>query len=206
MQNKDISVLVYGAGGHAKVVLDCLIDSETEVIAFFDDDPNLVSINGYDVLGEYDPTVFPEHQLVIGIGHNEDRRAVAAQIKHRFSLVKHPSAQLSKYAFVKEGTVLFHNSVVQSGSSVGKHCIVNTSATIDYECQIGDFVHIAPRVCLCSGVRVGNLTHIGAGAIVLPQVKIGQKCVIGAGAVITHDIPDSSVVVGVPGKVIKTLG
>ena len=95
--------------------------------------------------------------------------------------------------------------VLQSGTKIGKHCIINTKASIDHDCIIDDFVHISPSVTLCGNIVVGEGTHVGAAATIIPNIKIGKWCVIGAGAVITKDVPDHSLVVGVPGKIIKSL-
>ena len=89
------------------------------------------------------------------------------------------------------------------GSSIGKHTIINTNATVDHDCHLGDFVHIAPGATLCGGVKVGNGTLIGANATVLPNCKIGKNVSVGAGAVVTTDLPDNVVVAGVPAKIIK---
>jgi acetyltransferase-like isoleucine patch superfamily enzyme len=54
-------------------------------------------------------------------------------------------------------------------------------------------------------VRIGDCTFIGANAVILLGVTIGSHCVIGAGAVVSTDIPDRSVAVGVPAKVVGTV-
>jgi acetyltransferase EpsM len=85
------------------------------------------------------------------------------------------------------------------------NCIINTNASVDHHCIIEDFVHIAPSSTLCGNVKVGEGSHVGAGSTIIQNIRIGKWCVIGAGAVITKDIPDYSLVVGVPGKIIKSL-
>lgn len=54
-------------------------------------------------------------------------------------------------------------------------------------------------------IDIGNNVHIGWDAIILPNIKIGSNCIIGAGAVVTKNVPDNSVVVGTPGRVIETI-
>jgi len=197
-------MLLYGASGHAKVVIDCLIDLDISVDGIFDDYSDLMSLNGYDVLGEYDTVEFPDERIVVTVGDNITRKKIVDKISHKFGkAVIHPSSSVSKYAHVGVGSVVFHRSVIQSGASVGKHCIINTSSSVDHDCEIEDFVHISPKVTLCGKVKVAEGTHIGAGATVIPEVTIGKWCVIGAGAVITQNLPDYSLVVGVPGKVIR---
>ena len=94
-------------------------------------------------------------------------------------------------------------AIIQSCAKIGKHCIINTGASIDHECQIADFVHISPHSTLCGNVHVGEGSWIGAGSTVIPGVKIGRWAVVGAGAVIIKDVPDKAVVAGVPAKVLR---
>ena len=198
-------MLLFGAGGHAKVVIDCLLDSDLEITGIFDDNSDLVSLNGYDVVGAYDESYIFDQELIITIGDNHQRQQLTKVIKHKFGKAVHPSAVVSKYAQLGAGSVVFHNAVLQSGAKVGKHCIINTASSVDHDTVIGDFCHISPKVTLCDKVKVGEGCHIGAGATVIPNITIGKWCVIGAGAVITQNLPDYSLVVGVPGKVIRKI-
>ncbi len=198
-------MVLYGAGGHAKVVIDCLTDRNIEVTGIFDDKSDLVSINGYDVLGPYTPDQDAEEELIITIGDNLARQIVTNNIRHKYGTLIHESAIVSKYAHVDEGSVVLHGSILQTGVKVGKHCIINTAGNINQDVTIEDFTNISPNVTLCDNVTVQEGVHIGAGAIVLPKVTIGKWCVIGAGSVITQNLPDYSLVVGVPGKVVRQL-
>ena len=88
----------------------------------------------------------------------------------------------------------------RSASPCERYAIVNTNASVDHDCRIGEFVHVAPGVAICGGVRVGAGTLVGVGARVLPNVTIGARAVIGAGAVVVHDVPDGAMVTGVPAR------
>ena len=92
-------------------------------------------------------------------------------------------------------------AIVNAQAKIGKHCILNTNSSVDHECVIGDFVHIAPGAVLAGNVEVGEGSLIGMGAVVLPHVKIGSWCKIGAGAVVIEDVPDGKTVIGVPAKI-----
>lgn len=199
-------MILYGAGGHAKVVIDCINSQEQELLGFFEDKSDLVSLNGYDVFGTYDSTYLPDEKVIITIGDNEIRKRIAGTvIKHKFGKAIHASAIVSHYAKIGEGSVVVHGSIIQSGTRVGRHCIINTKSSVDHDSTIEDFCHISPGVTICAGVKIQEGTHIGAGATILPNISIGKWCVIGAGAVITQNLPDYSLVVGVPGKVIRKL-
>ena len=94
-------------------------------------------------------------------------------------------------------------AIINADAVIGKHCIVNTAASIDHECVIDDYCHIAPHVTLCGQVHVGEGTLIGAGASVIPCVSIGKWCTIGAGSAVVENVLDSATVVGVPAKLLK---
>ena len=94
---------------------------------------------------------------------------------------------------------------MQADAQIGKHCIINTGASIDHESVIADYVHISPHSTLCGNVYVGEGSWIGAGSIVIPGLRIGRWCVIGAGSVVTKDIPDGVLAVGNRCKIIKKI-
>ncbi len=198
-------MVLYGVGGHTKVVIDSLLALEEGIFGIFDERSDLVSLNGYDVLGEYEEGLCPTENLVITIEDNRTRKRLVTKIKHSFGKVIHPSVLISDYSKIGEGTVIIHGAIVQSGTKIGKHCILNTSCVVDHDVSIGSFSHISPNVTICDNVIIGEGVHIGAGATVIPNVTVGKWCVIGAGAVITENLPDYSLVVGVPGKVIRKL-
>ena len=185
-------MILYGVGGHTKVVIDCLTAQEQDVFGIFDDRSDLVSLNGYDVLGPYNENEESEDEVVITIEDNMSRKRVVPKIKHRFGKAVHPSAEVSDYAKIGEGTVIVHGSIVQTGTKIGKHVILNTSCVVDHDCVVGSFSHISPNVTICDSVEIGEGVHIGAGATILPGVKVGKWCVIGAGAVITQNLQSAS--------------
>jgi len=196
-------MILFGASGHCKVIIDCLESQGKNIVGIFDDDLTKTKLLNYEVIGKYDAQKFKNEELIISIGDNRTRKSVSKLIKHKFGVAIHKSAVISRNVFIGGGTVIMHNSVLQSSVVISKHVIINTAASVDHDCFIEDLVHISPNATICGNVKVGEGTHIGAGAIVIPNISIGKWCVIGAGAVITKNIPDYSVVVGVPGKIIK---
>lgn len=194
--------LLYGASGHARVVEECIKANDFKVVGVYDDDTNINSFNRIPFLGKYnkDKHTYP---LIISIGNNEVRKRIAKRIKWLYGSVCHPSVCVSACTGIGEGSVVLHQAIIQVGCKIGKHVIVNTGASIDHECIIGDFVHISPQATLCGNVKVGEGTQIGANATILPGISIGNWVKVGAGAVIIDDVPDNSVVVGNPGRIIK---
>lgn len=194
-------VILQGGGGHAKVVIDCLLEQGREVLAVFDQ-KNTGPLLGIPRLEEYSPEMYPDAGMLIAIGDNKTRQRVAVDISHVFTGVIHPSAVVSSFAVIGKGTMILHRAVVQAGTTIGNHVILNTGSQVDHDGTIGDYVHIAPRAVLCGNVTVGEGTLVGAGAVVLPGIKIGKWAVIGAGAAVTKDVEDYSVIAGVPGRVV----
>lgn len=104
---------------------------------------------------------------------------------------------------VGEGTVLMAGSVVNSDTVIGKHCIVNTKASVDHDCDVSDFSSLAPGVTLGGTVTVGEFSAISVGASVAHSKVIGAHTVVGAGAVVVRDIPSLVVAYGIPARVVR---
>lgn len=198
-------MILYGASGHAKVICSVLESKKITIHGIFDDNPSISKLDEYLALGKYDAKIHSNEKLIISIGDNKIRMEVAKKIKHDFASVSHSLSIIDRLTSIGVGTVVFHNVVIQRGTQIGNHVIINTNASIDHDCVIEDFAHISPNSTLCGNTSIGVGTQIGAGATIIPNLKIGKWCKIGAGAVITKNIPDYSVVVGIPGKIIKTL-
>lgn len=196
-------MLIYGAGGHAKVIISCILANQNTIDSIFDDNPERKEIHGMEITGLYDPAVFPDCKLIIAIGDNLIRRKISNQIKHNFGIIIHPSCIVDKSVKIGEGTVVLHNAVLQADSVIGRHVIINTSVSVDHDCIIGDFVHLAPGVILSGNVCVGENTLIGVGSIVTPGLTIGKNCFVAAGSVVSKNIPDDAIVRGNPARVIS---
>lgn len=192
---------LYGASGHAMVIMDILKAKGICIEGLVDDNPERNELLGYPVFhGKTDAS-----PLIISIGNNKIRKKIAENYSTEFGTAVHPSAIVSEHAQIGEGTVVMQGTIIQTCAKVGKHCIINTGASVDHECQIGDYVHISPHATLCGNVHVGEGTWIGAGTTVIQGVKIGKWCMIGAGSVVTKDIPDGVLAVGNRCKIIKKI-
>lgn len=183
---------LYGASGHAMVIMDILKANGISIEGLVDDNPERNELLGYPVFhGKTDAS-----PLIISIGSNKIRKKIAESYSAEFGTAIHPSAIVSEHAQIGEGTVVMQGAIIQTCAKVGKHCIINTGASVDHECQIDDYVHISPHATLCGNVHVGEGTWIGAGTTVIQGVKIGKWCMIGAGSVVTKDIPDGVLAYG----------
>ena len=199
--------ILIGGGGHARVVSSIIEAQEiSQLEAVFDLNPKIQTLDGVEIFHEYQPDLFPNASAIVAIGDNRIRKQLAQTINHVFGVLIHSSASLDRLSSVGGGSVVMQRAVIQRGTRVGKHGIINTASSIDHDCVLGDFVHIAPNATLCGGVVIGDETFVGAGAVVLPQIKIGKRVTVGAGAVVTKNIPDGATVVGNPGKIITSYG
>ncbi|MDP2735281.1 MAG: acetyltransferase [bacterium] len=202
------NLFIYGAGGHAKVVLDIARLQGYEVKGFLDD----IKGGEYSGLPLIKPEAFlkqetPERcEVFIGIGNTATRKEKAELMKKQgFALATliHPASVIAKDAEIGEGTVLMAGSVVNPGAHIGRNCVVNTNASVDHDCSIGDYVHLAPGATLGGGVTVGEESWVGIGACVREYKTIGRNTIIGMGAVVVKDIPDNVIALGVPAEVQK---
>jgi len=197
---------LYGAGGHAKVVIDVLLSQNIQVAGLFEDTGTKDSLNGIPVLPGIKLTGKPLPELdapiIVCIGSNPDRAALVYLISNNFGTAIHSSAIVSSSASIGEGSVVLQGAIIQAETIIGKHVIINTDASIDHESIIEDFVHISPNATLCGQVYVGEGAHIGAGATIIPGIKIGKWSTVGAGAVVIRDIPDFALAVGNPARIL----
>jgi len=203
-------LIVFGAGGHAKVVIDLIERQGHYAIAgVFDDDLTRKGERffGYQVLGTR--ADLPAHssatprRAIVTIGDNAARAAVAAYLDQRdwrFVNAIHPRASISRGATIEPGSVVMAGCVVNADAYLGAHVILNTGATVDHDCRIEDAVHIAPGCHLCGGVSVGRGSLIGAGSTVTPGVRIGERVIVGAGSTVLRDVADGARISGVPAR------
>lgn len=192
-------VIIIGAGGHGKVAADIIRLSGDEVVGFLDDKPS-ENFVGFNVIGNTDDIgKWSDCLYFAAVGSAEIRKKIMKNNVSWYTAI-HPTAVIANDVKTGEGTLFAANSVVNSGSKIGNGCIINTSATVDHDCMLEDFVHISPGAHLSGLVRVGAKTWIGVGACVVNNVEICGDCIIGAGAVVIRNIVETGTYVGVPAK------
>ena len=211
------SFLIWGGGGHGKVIADIVRAAGGTVVGFADRDPaklgKIVEPGGASVvISEADlvailvksgslSDIERATAIALGIGNNVSRITSLRNAPHvSIPYLVHPSAVVSASSVLGRGTVVFPLAVINAASRVGEGVIVNSGAIIEHDCVVGDGAHIAPGSVLTGGVLVGARTTVGAGATVLPGIRIGSDAVVGAGAVVTRDVPDHATVAGNPAK------
>jgi len=205
-------LLVWGASGHGKVVLECArAMSSFEPVSFIDDAYTIEGeFFGTPVLGTracLAPALVRQYpNMVIAIGDNLSRAecfSVAVTWGFRLVTVIHPSAVVSCSALLGPGSVVIAGAIINANSTIGSNCIINTGATVGHDCSVGDHVHIAPHVALAGETRIGDYAHIGIGAVAVQQTVVGEHAVVGAGAVLVENVPPHVTVVGVPAHIVR---
>jgi sugar O-acyltransferase (sialic acid O-acetyltransferase NeuD family) len=208
-------VVVFGASGQAKVVLDILRLLGVFVAGLLDDFKPLGSeCGGHHVIGALRdlPAISAEYNdpaVVVAVGDNWRRSRIVEQIHASspgtaFVTAIHPSAQIASDVQIGPGTVIMAGAVVNAGARIGPYCIINTRASVDHDSTLEEYASLAPAATTGGGVSIGAFSSIGMGAIVMPAVAVGKHTVIGAGALVYRSIPDLVVAYGTPARVIRS--
>ena len=209
-------LLIIGAGGHAKVVLETAISMNLyDEFAFIDDcfmkGSEDLFVSKWPIIGntkDISNKVIKDkfNFALVAIGNNERRVDLLNKLKKNDFKVPsliHPSATISPSSNINEGCVIFAKSVIQAEVNIGFGVIINTSCSIDHECIIEECAHICPGAHLAGRVSIGQLSTVGIGASVIQDIKIGDQVFIGAGSAVINNIEDKMTVAGVPAKLIK---
>lgn len=201
MKKKPLVVL--GAGGHAKVVLEALHSTGRRAAALVDADNSLrgKKVEGVLVAGGDDKlTAYPpkRYDATVGVGAarntNARRRLHEAALAAGYALppVVAASAVVARSACLGPGAQILTRAVVHPAASVGAGAVVNTGAVVEHDCVVGEHAFLGPAVVLCGGARVGAGAFLGTGAIVLPGVSVGAGALVAAGAVVRKDVADGA--------------
>lgn len=209
-----MDVIIFGAGGHGRVVLDILRAGGTHRVAgFLDSNPRLSGrvVDGAAVLGsaEWLSQLKPRGigGAVIAIGDNPVRRRLAEIVSSLdIELINaiHPSAQIAASARLGRNVVVAAGTIVCAHTQVGDSVILNTGCIVDHECVIGAAAHVCPGARLAGHVIIESGAFVGIGATLIQNVRVGFEAIIGAGAVVLHDVDPMTTVVGVPAREIKS--
>ena len=209
------NIVIFGSGGHAKVIVDIIEKQGKYNISGFIDGHHQKNsiIMGYKVIGDESSfkDIFFSYKIyggIIGIGDNSTRAKVRDKIikiipNFKFVNCVHPKSVLGKDTTLGEGNVIMPGAIINASSRIKNHCILNTNSSLDHDCLMSDFSSIAPNASVGGNVKIGNYSAIGIGANIFNSVNIGYNCIIGGGSLVCHDTNDNSINYGSPSKFIR---
>lgn len=205
-------IVIIGAGGHAKSVIDTIERAGNfKIIGCIAEDS--VSCLDYDVLGS-DSTaqsLFNKgvKYAAMGLGTITDITLKKKLVNYyemigfKFPAIIDPSSICSKYTNIEDGVFIAKNCVLNTNVNIKKHSIINTSVSIDHDTIIGEFCHIAPGTVMSGGVVIGDYCHCGTNSTFIQDINVGNNSFIGAGSVVVKNIPSNTFGYGVPYKEVK---
>ena len=208
------NVVIVGAGGHARVIIDVLASRGIVPTGVLDPhaEPGTL-VSGVTVLGDdtwLDANRTEDLRVVVGLGSTG---SVAVR-EGMFDLLRskgltvvgcvHASAVIGSDCRVDTTAQVLPGCVINHSATLGANVVVYSGTIVEHDCVVDDHAYLSPGVTLCGGVHVGRSAFIGAGATVLQGVRIGASAVVAAGAVVTRDVADGATVMGVPAKVVDS--
>lgn len=145
----------------------------------------------------------------LGLGNPVLRHTLYLQLEEIGGIltsVISPKADIGQFGTtIGPGCCILPGVVITSSVKLGRGCLVNPNATISHDTTLGEFVEVSPGVNITGNCTIGDFSFLGSNAVILPKVRVGRNVIVGAGAVVTKDIPDNSMVVGIPATVKKNL-
>lgn len=196
-----MKLTIIGASGHGRVVADIASLCGYDEIEFLDDNEELKFCGSHKVVGKTSMAKEVTNDMFVGIGNAVVRKRFMDSLKDKnIVTLIHPNAIVANDVSIGKGSVIMAGTVINSGAVLGDGVIVNTCSSIDHDCKVGDYVHVAVGAHLCGTVSVGENTWIGAGATVSNNVSICADCMIGAGTVVVRNIVNKGTYLGVPAK------
>jgi len=209
-------ILIIGSSGHAKAVIEVVERANAcRIVGLLDDTRKKGERTlGYPILGAISDlsTVRARRSidgLIVAVGHNFLRSRVVAAVTRawpgvRYERAIHPGAHVARGVKIGEGSVIMAGAAVNRSSTIGRHCILHTHASLDHDSLMLDFSSLAPAAVTGGHCRIGTGAAIGIGATLTNSVRIGSHSVIGAGAATVDNIGALKVAIGVPAKVVRT--
>lgn len=208
--NEMKNIVIYGASGHAKMIVDIILkNNDYNLIGFIDSyKPVNSAVYGYKIIGNLDSLSvlikkFNIEGIVIGIGDNDLRLSIYRSIKKiapkiEFVPIVHPSAILAEDILVPEGAVLMAGTIVNANAKLGKFCLLNTKASLGHDSVMSDFSSLSSGVTIAGNVTIGFCSSICLSASVSQGITIGDHTIIGGASLVLKSIGDFKLAYGVP--------
>lgn len=201
------TLVIIGAGGHARVVADCAEQTKIYDDIFFIDDsyPTRKSNGNWPIKAMVDEWRYflNKAEFIVALGDNHTRLFLSQELKKasaKLATIIHPKATVSEHAKIGDGCAVLANAAINIGANVGDACIINTNATVEHDCQLHHGVHISPNASLAGQVIIGECCWLGINACVIQCLEITKNVTIGAGSVVIKSIDTSGTYVGSPAR------
>ena len=213
---KKKKIIIFGSSYHSKVVLNELLNFKNyKIIGFCDEkkkpktiidkELSLINLGGAkSILKNIDTNTYG----IIGIGENSIRKKIVDQCKkinNKFPWIKLISkhAHISKNVSIGDGSLIVAGTTINNNTSIGKHCLINTSSSVDHDCNLKDYSSLGPGVTMGGNVNLGKLSFVGIGSTVKHKINIKENSVIGGHSYVNKDCKKNYLYFGVPIKKIK---
>lgn len=210
-----IPLIIFGASGHAKVIIDIAEkQAHWQIIGLIDSYQKIgTKVLGYEVIGGGDAIKELAEQYAtlhcfIAIGDNHVRERIYLNLISQtpnltFAKLVHPSAQIARAVSIGQGTVIMPGAVINSDTKIGNFVILNSNSCVEHDGTLADFCSLAPGAILGGNCYIGRSSAISIGATIKHGIRIGEHCVIGAGATVLQDIESNIIAYGTPAKMIR---
>jgi UDP-perosamine 4-acetyltransferase len=201
-----LRLLVVGAGGHAKVVIDAAAEAGFEIAGVIGTATDAPEVLGHPVSHSREGLL--ADGFIVAIGDNALRSRYFAEYRAAGfapTSVIHPSLIAGTDVVIGDGTFVAAGVIINAGARIGADTILNTGCTVDHDCIIGEHSHLGPQVALCGGVTLGQGVLFGVGSCAAPGSSVGEWSVVGAGAAVVGELPSNAICVGVPARPGRTL-
>ncbi len=203
MNSKEKPVIVLGAGGHAKVIIDILSQRKIKILGVATlnnskiENHEFKNFTDEEVIANFDSE---EINLVNGLGSlpNDNKRYELSKkyldSGFKFISITHTSSIISKNTKILDGAQIMAGAIIGPGTNIGEGTIVNSQSSIDHDCEIKNYSHICPGVVCSGNVRVGSFVHISTGVSIINNINIGDNSIIYPGVTLVKDVPKNSIV------------
>ncbi len=184
------------------VVAATLVAAGYEIAAYYDDDAQKWGqrLDGIEIVGPISEAAQSRvSEAVIAVGDNEDRLRIAKALDLEWLTVVHPFTSIAPGVTLGRGTVAFAGTIIQPGSTIGDHVILNSRAGVDHHVVVEDFVHVA-TAHLAGGTSAGEGSFLGLYSTILPGVRVGEWAMVGAGSLVRVDVKPRTTVFGNPAR------
>lgn len=212
MKNTQREIIIVGGSDQAKAALDICIDLDLRVFGFFDISCTpgefINDLQVFNSTSQFTP--ISNFNYILAIGHNYTRLKASNELRRKldethFPSIIHPSAAVSSSTEIDSGITIMRNASIDHAAELGFGTIINSGSIVSHDVKISSFSSLGPGAKIAGHTSIGRNSHIGIGATIIEQCKIGDNVVIGAGATVINNVPDNSLAVGTPAKVIRKI-